>query len=259
VKFAPAIIALGCKKSVTKNCGYRYYEIPKMSEFDVPRHLGIVSPILGQLLDSCRDSLNPLPEPDRDSRDSLDLINTFSESSLESGSQKIASLIENASLIEEVSSPTIPTIPNVEIAMDSDDSQLSPNCPQLSPNCPQLSQPSQPRSLIENSSTPEISIDIVQAETDSLLGWEECDKHQPYPNPKSDNIRSSQKRALNIRQAYRAATCKEELAALKNTKGGSYSEAELLWVVNWLQSFFPTEYQYVVATAKISQPSLFPE
>jgi hypothetical protein len=92
-----------------------------------------------------------------------------------------------------------------------------------------------------------------------MNGWEECDERQPYPNPKSDNIRSSQKRAVSIRQAYRAATCKEELAALKNTNGGNYSQAELAWVLNWLQLFFPTEYQYVVATAKISQPSLFPE
>jgi P4 family phage/plasmid primase-like protien len=246
VKFAPAIAALGCKKSATKNCGYWYYEIPKMSEFDVPRHLGIVSPQSGQLLSSCRDSLNPLPEPDRDSRDSLGLINNFSESSDDSDSQKIASLIK------EVSPPTIPTVPIVELAVDSADSQLSPNCPQLS-------QPPEPSYPTENPCTPEISIDIVQAQSDPMNGWEECDEHKPYPNPKSDNIRSSQKRALSIRQAYRAATCKEELAALKNTNGGSYSQAELTWVLNWLQLFFPTEYQYVVATAKISQPSLFPE
>ncbi len=241
VKFAPAIAALGCKKSENKNCGYWYYFIPKMSEFNVPRHLGIVSPQQGQLLDSCRDSLNPLLEPDRDSRDSLELIKNSSESSNDSS--------KSASLIKEVSPSTIPTVPKKELAVDSTDSQLESNCPQLSVPAPSSS--------TEKPCHPEISTNTVQAETDSLHGWEERNASKPYPNPKSDNIRSSQKRALSIRQAYRAATCKEEQAALKNTNGGNYSQAELTWVFNWLKLFFPTEHQYVVATAEISQPSLF--
>lgn len=127
VKFAPAIAALGCKKSATKNCGYWFYEIPKMSEFDLPAHLGIVSPQQGQLLDSFRDSLNPLPERDRDSRDSLELINNFSESQLNSPSES-----EDMPLMEKVLTPTVPTVPNPGTVAVSADSQLSSNCPQLS-------------------------------------------------------------------------------------------------------------------------------
>lgn len=127
VKFAPAIAALGCKKSETKNCGYWYYEIPKMSEFDLPAHLGIVSPQQGQLLDSCRDSLKPLLEPDRDSRDSLSQINNFSESQLNPPGES-----EDMSLVEKGLTPTIPTIPNPGTVAVSADSQLSSNCPQLS-------------------------------------------------------------------------------------------------------------------------------
>jgi len=246
VKFAPAISALGCKKSATKNCGNWYYAIPKMSEFNVPQYLGIVNSQSGQLAPGCQDSLNPLLEPDRDSRDSLELINNFSESFDESNSEK------NASLIKEVHPPTIPTVPNAELAVDSADSQLSCDCPQLS----MLVEPSP---SAENPCNPEISTNTVQGETDPLHGWEEYNVCEPYPNPKSDNIRSSQKRALSIRQAYRAAICKEQQAALKNTNGGNYSLAELAWVFNWLKRFFPTEFQYVVATAEISQPNLFPE
>ncbi len=56
VKFAPAIQTLGCKRSKGKINGCYYYEIPRMNDFDVPAHLGIVK---RQLVDSCRDSLNP--------------------------------------------------------------------------------------------------------------------------------------------------------------------------------------------------------
>jgi hypothetical protein len=79
---------------------------------------------------------------------------------------------------------------------------------------------------------------------------------KPYPNPKSDNVRSSQKRALAIRQAYRVARTKEDLSALQRELGGDFSQDELVWVYNWLKKFFKAEYNHVQATAKISQPEL---
>jgi hypothetical protein len=79
---------------------------------------------------------------------------------------------------------------------------------------------------------------------------------KPYPNPKSDNVRSSQKRALAIRMAYRAAKTKEDLSVLQRENGGDFSQDELVWVYNWLKKFFRAEYNYVQATAKISQPGL---
>jgi hypothetical protein len=78
----------------------------------------------------------------------------------------------------------------------------------------------------------------------------------PYPNPKSDNVRSSQKRALAICQAYRAARTKEDLSALQREFGGEFSQDELTWVYNWLKKFFRAEYNHVQTTAKISQPGL---
>jgi hypothetical protein len=79
---------------------------------------------------------------------------------------------------------------------------------------------------------------------------------KPYPNPKSDNVRSSQKRALAIRQAYRAARTKEDLSALHRENGGEFSQDELNWVYNWLKIFFKAEFSHVQMTAKISQPGL---
>jgi putative DNA primase/helicase len=89
-----------------------------------------------------------------------------------------------------------------------------------------------------------------------LKGWVEYHQRKPYPNPKSDNVRSSQKRALAIRQAYRAAKTKEDLSALQREKSGEFSEDELNWVYNWLKKFFLAEFNYVQMTAKISQPRL---
>jgi putative DNA primase/helicase len=91
---------------------------------------------------------------------------------------------------------------------------------------------------------------------DELQGWGEYHQRKPYPNPKSDNVRSSQKRALAIRQAYRAANTKEDLSALQRENGGKFSRDELTWVLNWLKKFFLAEYNHVKATAKISQPEL---
>jgi type IV secretory pathway VirB10-like protein len=91
---------------------------------------------------------------------------------------------------------------------------------------------------------------------DELKIWEACCQTKPYPNPKSDNVRSSQKRALAIRQAYRAARTKEDLSALHRENGGEFSQDELTWVYNWLKIFFKTEFSHVQMTAKISQPGL---
>jgi len=91
---------------------------------------------------------------------------------------------------------------------------------------------------------------------DELKCWEAYDQRKPYPNPKSDNVRSSQKRALAIRQAYRAARTKEDLSALHRENGGEFSQDELNWVYNWLKIFFKAERNHVEMTAKISQLGL---
>ena len=91
---------------------------------------------------------------------------------------------------------------------------------------------------------------------DELKIWEACCQTKPYPNPKSDNVRSSQKRALAIRQAYRAARTKEDLSALHREKGGEFSQDELTWVYNWLKIFFKAEFSHVQMTANISQLGL---
>ena len=91
---------------------------------------------------------------------------------------------------------------------------------------------------------------------DELKCWEAYNQRKPYPNPKSDNVRSSQKRALAIRQAYRAARTKEDLSALHRENGGEFSQDELNWVYNWLKIFFKAERSHVEMTAKISQPGL---
>jgi putative DNA primase/helicase len=91
---------------------------------------------------------------------------------------------------------------------------------------------------------------------DELRGWQEYHQKKPYPNPKSDNVRSSQKRALAAREAYRAARTKEDLSALRSDKGGKFSEKELGWVLFWLKQNFPAEFNHVLATIKVSQPGL---
>lgn len=105
--------------------------------------------------------------------------------------------------------------------------------------------------------TPVTPVTLVTDSADvALEGWEECHTRKPYPNPKSDNVRASQKRALAIRDAYRAAKTKEDLAALRRESGGKFSKDELLWVTNWLKKFFRAEFNQMQATAKISQPEL---
>lgn len=98
---------------------------------------------------------------------------------------------------------------------------------------------------------------VTPVTEDDLRGWNEYNEAKPYPNPKSDNVRSSQKRSLAIREAYRAARTKEDLAALRRDNGGEFSKQELAWVANWLKRSFPAERKHMEATAQISQPGLF--
>ena len=95
---------------------------------------------------------------------------------------------------------------------------------------------------------------VTEVSDEELAGWKEYHTRKPYPNPKSDNVRASQKRALAIREAYRAARTKEDLSALHRENGGEFSKDELLWVSNWLKKFFRAEFNQMQATAKISQP-----
>ncbi|MBW4548727.1 MAG: DUF3854 domain-containing protein [Symplocastrum torsivum CPER-KK1] len=107
-----------------------------------------------------------------------------------------------------------------------------------------------------NLSQPVTEPSQVPAVVDELESWTKYHEHKPYPNPSSDNVRASQKRALKIREAYRAARTKEDLSALRRENGGDFSKEECFWVYSWLKNFFQAEYNYVQATAKISQPSL---
>jgi hypothetical protein len=87
--------------------------------------------------------------------------------------------------------------------------------------------------------------------------WEEFNRnYKPYPNPKSDNDRASQKRVSKIREAVQGARTKEDLSSLRRENGGEFSADELLWVQNFLKALFPSEYAHLMATTKISQPSL---
>jgi (p)ppGpp synthase/HD superfamily hydrolase len=88
--------------------------------------------------------------------------------------------------------------------------------------------------------------------------WEALNKVKPYPNPKSDNIRASQKRVSKIREAFRAANTKENLSALKRENGGEYSTEEIAWTMNFIKAFYPAEYRHLMATKDISQPKLSP-
>ena len=97
---------------------------------------------------------------------------------------------------------------------------------------------------------------VTESAEAALESWEEYHARKPYPNPKSDNVRASQKRARAIRDAYRAARTKEDLAALRRENGGEFSKDELVWVTNWLKKFFRAEFNQMQATAKISQPKL---
>jgi hypothetical protein len=102
----------------------------------------------------------------------------------------------------------------------------------------------------------EASAPTSNVEESPLEGWDKYNEHIAYPNPKSDNVRSSQKRSLAIREAYRAAKTKEDLSALRCENGGEFSRDELLWVGNWLKRYIRAEFDFMQATAKFSQPLL---
>lgn len=86
--------------------------------------------------------------------------------------------------------------------------------------------------------------------------WERFNSKLPYPNPKSDNDRASQKRVSKIRDAVRAAQSKEDLSALRRDNGGEYSSDELLWTQNFLKNFFKDEYRHLMEVKNISQPTI---
>lgn len=86
--------------------------------------------------------------------------------------------------------------------------------------------------------------------------WEKLNREQPYPNPKSDDVRASQKRVSKIREAIKAAKTKEDLSALRRENGGEFSFEELKWVQNLLKNFFRAEYDHLMTTRNISQLDL---
>ncbi len=90
-----------------------------------------------------------------------------------------------------------------------------------------------------------------------LTGWMECHTAKAYPNPKSDNIQSSQKRSLAIRKAIQAARCREDLSPIRRENGGQYNKGEILFVLNWLRAFFPIEHRHYEEICKVDQASLF--
>jgi hypothetical protein len=102
-----------------------------------------------------------------------------------------------------------------------------------------------------------IGIAIENDTANELKGWIECHTAKPYPNPHSNNIHSSQKRALSIRKAYQAARSKEDLSALRRENGGKYTKGEHNFVHNWLANFFPEELAHVEALCRIEQSKLF--
>lgn len=172
---------------------------------------------------SLRDSSgivsNAVPELDRDSRDSYS-PKVFGDEIFSSSPS------QNQPTLEKFEPETIPTIPIED---------------------------SKPVSATQQT-VPRDSSTVPQGELD---GWEDYHAIRPYPNPNSENIRSSQKRALGIREAYRAAKTKQDLSVLRKDQGGKFSKQELIWVSNWLKNWFRAEYDHVQATTEISQPDLF--
>ncbi len=96
------------------------------------------------------------------------------------------------------------------------------------------------------------------SQDDPLHGWEERNARKPFPNRKSDNIQSSRKRSLAIRQGILEARCLGDLAKLKAENGGEYSHAEVRWAVNWLKETQPIAHRHYEGCLKISQPELLP-
>ena len=72
VKFRPAVEVLGAKRSAGKINGCYYYDIPRMADFDVAAHLGIVGRQFETVGDSFQDSSNPDYRRRRDSSRQLE-------------------------------------------------------------------------------------------------------------------------------------------------------------------------------------------
>lgn len=166
---------------------------------------------------------NPLPEPRGDTRDTSP-IKDFPET------QQISSP-EKTPETEKFEPESVPSVP-------------SP-LPEPVSGCPPT-----PHLTVTGDSS-----GVTPSESDERL-WEALNKKRPYPNLKSDNDRAGYKQAQKLRQAIQAANTKEDLAALKRDNGGKFTAGEIIWVQNWLKAFFPVEYNHLMATAKISQPSL---
>jgi putative DNA primase/helicase len=94
------------------------------------------------------------------------------------------------------------------------------------------------------------------ASNDPLYGWEACNNKKLFPNRKSDNVQSSRKRSLAIRQGILAARCINDLAKLKSENGGDFSHNEIRWVVNWVKRVQPTVHAHYEACLKVNQPDL---
>lgn len=178
---------------------------------------------LGDTLgDSWGTPSNPLPEPRGDTRDTFS-IKDFSEAEQNFSKEK-------TSPAKKIEQKTVPSVPSA-----------LPEKVSASPSNP-------PPTITRDTS----SVPLTDEEA-----WEDfSQQHKPYPNPKSNDVRSSQKRVNKIRAAVRAANTKEDLSALRRENGGEYSRDELLWVQNFLKNYFPSEYEYLIITANTSQPNL---
>jgi putative DNA primase/helicase len=94
------------------------------------------------------------------------------------------------------------------------------------------------------------------ANNDPLRGWEQRNNKKPFPNRKSDNIQSSRKRSLAIRQGILDARCIDDLSKLKAENGGEFSHQEIRWVVNWIKHTQASVHRYYEQCLRIHQPSL---
>ncbi len=116
--------------------------------------------------------------------------------------------------------------------------------------------PEKEKNGVEDEKIPPQPVTRHQPVTDEFdTAWKVFSGERPYPNPKSDNDRASQKRVSRIREAVQAARTKEDLSALRRENGGEFSFEELKWVQNFLKNFFPAEYAHLMATKDISQPT----
>lgn len=164
---------------------------------------------------------NPLPEPRGDTRDTSP-IKDFPEA------QQISSP-EKTSETKKIEPESVPSVPS--------------SLPEPVSECPPPSPPT------VGGDTPTVTLTDEQC-------WEAFNQKLPYPNPKSDNDRASQKRVSKIREAIKTANTKEDLSALRRENGGEYSFDELKWTQNFIKFFYPTEYSHLMVTKNISQPNL---